>query len=359
DGIVWVTSGLSETLSAPLTEDALDRVSRAVSSCCERLGWSLPLYVWSLQESPDERGRITQPVGCLLPAECSSDKLKAQLQAMLPGLVAQGIQQICCAPRYYFLLSLAERFRRNIDAVVEPLSVLLRPYRQLLLAGIVFSPATVGGERSVRHRWRMDNRWEALPETVQQLPVRLQPSRTGHHWRRSLAVMAAILMMAQGTGMVVSFLANRSLVAEVQEQIRPAQNQQLSPAERLQALLNLQKSLARLQYREEHGAPWYLRAGMNQNADLLAVVMPLYAQNAHLLLRDAAAAHLEQQLRTFIRLPPDSPQRGKMAKAAYDQLRLYLMLAQPQHMEPARFSRTLMREWPQRDGVSAVFWQAN
>lgn len=157
----------------------------------------------------------------------------------------------------------------------EPLSVLLRPYRQLLLAGIVFSPATVGGERSVRHRWRMDNRWEALPETVQQLPVRLQPSRTGHNWRRSLAVMAAILMMAQGTGMVVSFLANRSLVAEVQEQIRPAQNQQLSPAERLQALLNLQKSLARLQYREEHGAPWYLRAGMNQNADLLAVVMPL------------------------------------------------------------------------------------
>ncbi|EPV5779970.1 ImcF-related family protein, partial [Escherichia coli] len=270
-----------------------------------------------------------------------------------------GIQQICCAPRYYFLLSLAERFRRNIDAVVEPLSVLLRPYRQLLLAGIVFSPATVGGERSVRHRWRMDNRWEALPETVQQLPVRLQPSRTGHNWRRSLAVMAAILMMAQGTGMVVSFLANRSLVAEVQEQIRPAQNQQLSPAERLQALLNLQKSLARLQYREEHGAPWYLRAGMNQNADLLAVVMPLYAQNAHLLLRDAAAAHLEQQLRTFIRLPPDSPQRGKMAKAAYDQLRLYLMLTQPQHMEPAWFSRTLMREWPQRDGVSAVFWQAN
>src|SRR5699024_4392974 len=140
---------------------------------------------------------------------------------------------------------------------------------------------------------------------------------------------------------------------------RPVQNQQQSLAERLQALLNLQKSLARLQYREEHGVPWYLRAGMNQNTDLLAVVMPLYAQNAHLLLRDAAAAHLEQQLRTFIRLPPDSPQRGKMAKAAYDQLRLYLMLAQPQRMEAAWFSRTLMREWAQRDGVSAAFWQAS
>ncbi|MCZ6333786.1 IcmF, partial [Escherichia coli] len=82
-------------------------------------------------------------------------------------------------------------------------------------------------------------------------------------------------------------------------------------------------------------------------------------QNAHLLLRDAAAAHLEQQLRIFIRLPPDSPQRGKMAKAACDQLRLYLRLAQPQNMESAWFSRTLMREWPQRDGVSAAFGQAN
>ncbi|MCZ6319182.1 hypothetical protein O5182_25215, partial [Escherichia coli] len=65
--------------------------------------------------------------------------------------------------------------------------------------------------------------------------------------------MAVILMMAQGTGMVVSFLANRSLVAEVQEQIRPVQNQQQPLTERLQALLNLQKSLARLQYREEQG----------------------------------------------------------------------------------------------------------
>ncbi|HEL8024421.1 TPA: type VI secretion protein VasK [Escherichia coli] len=360
DGIVWVTSGLSETSSTPLTEDDLDRISRAVSLCCEHLGWRLPLYVWSLQQqSPDERGRITQPVGCLLPAGCSPDKLRAQLQAMLPGLVAQGIQQICCAPQYYFLLSLAERFRRNIDAVAEPLSALLRPYRQLLLAGIVFSPATVGGERSVRHRQEMDNRWQVLPETVQQLPARLQPSRTGHNWRRSLTVMAAILMMLQGTGMVVSFLANRSLVSEVQEQIRPVQDRHQPLTERLQALLNLQKSMARLQYREEHGAPWYLRAGMNQNADLLTAVTPFYAQNARLLLRDAAAAHLEQQLGEFIRLPPESPQRERMAKSAYDQLRLYLMLAQPQHMEPAWFSRTLIREWPQRDGVSAGFWQAN
>ncbi|WP_334617280.1 ImcF-related family protein, partial [Escherichia coli] len=48
-----------------------------------------------------------------------------------------------------------------------------------------------------------------------------------------------------------------------------------------------------------------------------------------------------------------------MPKAAYDQLRLYLMLAHPQHMEPACLSRTLMREWSQRDRVSAGFWQAN
>lgn len=367
DGLVWVTSafdqlsspGLKPPLPVP-PDSTMDSLSHVISARMDTLGWKLPLYVWSLHlRAGKPEGRVVQAAGCLLPDRCTAEGLTEQLTALTPALISQGLQQTCDDVKHNFLLSLAEQLIREPDSVVAPLSVMLNPYRPQPLAGVVFSQPSAGAERGVPHHWGMDKRWEALPETVQQLPVRLRPSRTGHHWRRSLTVMAVILMMAQGTGMVVSFLANWSLVAEVQEQIRPVQNQQQSLTERLQALLNLQKSLARLQYREEHGVPWYLRAGMNQNADLLAVVMPLYAQNAHLLLRDAAAAHLEQQLRTFIRLPPDSPQRGKMAKAAYDQLRLYLMLAQPQHMEPAWFSRTLMREWPQRDGVSAGFWQAN
>ncbi|MDP1276681.1 ImcF-related family protein, partial [Klebsiella pneumoniae] len=88
-------------------------------------------------------------------------------------------------------------------------------------------------------------------------------------------------------------------------------------------LSELQKTLARLEYRSQHGAPWYLRAGLSQNDDLLAALLPRYGESALPLLRDATARHLEGQLNAFVQLPPDSPLREKRAKTAYDQLKLY------------------------------------
>ncbi|TNL06667.1 type VI secretion protein VasK [Kosakonia cowanii] len=359
DGVVLVTRGFSEKAPVPLTGDVLDALSQGIGARYACLGWRLPLYVWSLQQGAEDGERVTQSVGCLLPAGCTPEGLTGQLQALVPGLVAQGIQQICGSPRHHFLLSLADRFTRESAVVSGPLSVLLSPYRPLPLAGVIFSPATVAGARSVKHHWAMDNRWQVLTDSVLTLPAGLRPSRPGFSWRMALSVACAALMVMWGAGMTVSFLANRSLVAEGQEQVHRTGDSHLPPSGQLQALADLQKTLARLQYREAHGTPWYLRAGLSQNAALLAAITPRYAQGALPLLRDAAAAHLEQQLEGFVQLPPDSPQRSRMARVAYDQLRLYLMLAQPQRMEPAWFSRTLMREWPQRDGIAQGFWQAN
>ncbi|HCM9559929.1 TPA: type VI secretion protein VasK [Enterobacter cloacae subsp. cloacae] len=358
DSMVLVTSALGAASSASLTGDALDTLSRGISARYTCLGWRLPLYVWSLQQAGDDAARVTQPVGCLLPARCQPDKLADQLQALVPGLVARGIQQVCGAPQHHFLLMLADRLSNDITSVLGPLSALLNPYRPLPLAGVVFSPATTGGERTVKHHWGRDNRWDAIVETVQALPAGLRPHRPGFSWRSTLAVTVSALMLLWGAGMVVAFLGNRSLISNAQQQARQTLDTRQPEAGRLQALSELQKTISRLQYREVHGAPWYLHAGMNQNAALLAAVLPRYAQGALPLLRDAAAGHLQQQLEGFIQLPPDSPQRSRMAKAAYDQLKLYLMLAYPQRMEPAWFSRTLMRDWPQREGVAQGIWQA-
>jgi type VI secretion system protein ImpL len=46
-----------------------------------------------------------------------------------------------------------------------------------------------------------------------------------------------------------------------------------------------------------------------------------------------------------------------MAKNTYDQLKLYLMLARPEHMDAAWFSSALLRDWPKRDGVKDGVWQ--
>ncbi|MDU7297154.1 MAG: ImcF-related family protein [Klebsiella pneumoniae] len=270
DGMVWVTSGFDGVLTTMnrtkprLTPDEMDSVSHSLKLRYEALGWKLPLYVWSLYEGGNEKnGRITQPVGCLLPAGCT------------PQIVAE------------------------------------RPRKQEV------------------------------------------------NWMRGMSVAAAALMLLWAASMTVSFIANRHLVAIAQEQVRLASAEKQPLAVRLHALSALQKTLSQLEYRSQHGAPWYLRAGLSQNDDLLAALFPHYGERAQPLLRDAAAHHLEEQLTAFVQLPPDSPLREKMTKTAYGQLKQYLMLTRPEKMDAAWFATTLMQDWSQRSGIADAVWQGS
>ncbi len=123
--------------------------------------------------------------------------------------------------------------------------------------------------------------------------------------------------------------------------------------------LRVTENAFQLEYRSQHGAPWYLRAGLSQNDDLLAALFPRYGERAQPLLRDAAAHHLEEQLTAFVQLPPDSPLREKMTKTAYGQLKQYLMLTRPEKMDAAWFATTLMQDWSQRSGIADAVWQGS
>ncbi|VAF67976.1 ImcF domain-containing protein [Enterobacter hormaechei] len=227
------------------------------------------------------------------------------------------------------------------------------------MAGVVFSPATDGGVRSVAHHWGKDNRWDAIPASAQALPAGLRPRKPGISWTQMAGVSVAALMVLWVVSMAVSFVANRHLVATAQEQVQQSVAEKQPLSTRLHALSELQKTLARLQYRGQHGVPWYARGGLSQNDALLAALFPRYGESALPLLRDAAAEHLAKQLHAFVQLPPDSPLRERMAKPVYDRLRLYLMLSRPEKMDAAWFSATLMREWPRRAGVANGLWQGS
>ncbi|SMB31018.1 conserved exported hypothetical protein [Serratia proteamaculans] len=365
DGMVWVTSAFDH-LSAPglpqqqfvPSDSEMDTLSHAISARNDALGWQLPLYVWSLHPragKPEER--TTQATGCLLPAGCTPAILTAQLTALSPALISQGIAQISEEPQHNFLLMLANQLIHEPLSVAGPLSVLLNPYRPLPLAGVVFSQVSAGAERRVQHHWGRDKRWDVLPDSVRELPTGLRPRQPGIRWWRVIACALALLMALWGIWMVVSFTNNRNLIVSAQTQATLASEQKQPLAERLLALSALQKTLARLQYRSEQGVPWYDRAGLSRNDELLTVLWPRYRDSAQPLLRDAAADHLTAQLNAFVSLPPDSPLREKMAKATYDQLKLYLLLSRPEHMDAAWFSRTLLHDWPKREGVNDGIWQ--
>ena len=325
DGVVWVTSafdrlaGSDTELAAPLTPESMDALAHALKGRYDALGWKLPLYVWSLHPRAGEQlGRITQPVGCQLSAASKPEALARQLSDLIPALTAQGVQQICDKPQQSFLLALADQLTREPETLTGPLSVLLNPYRPLPLAGVVFSPATVGGVRSVAHHWGKDNRWDAILASAQALPAGLRPRKHGVSWTQMVGVSVTALMALWVISMAVSFVANRSLVTMAQEQVQQSVAEKQPLSARLHALSELQKTLARLQYRAQHGVPWYAHGGLSQNDALLAALFPRYGESALPLLRDAAAEHLAKQLQAFVQLPPDSPLRERMAKPVYD-----------------------------------------
>lgn len=365
DGLVWVTSafdqlsapGLEQPLPVP-SESTMDSLSHAISARMETLGWKLPLYVWSLHpRAGNPEGRITQATGCLLPAGCRTEGLAEQLSALTPDLTSQGLQQTCGEVKHNFLLTLADQLIREPQSVTAPLSVMLNPYRPLPLAGVVFSQPSAGAERAVPHHWGMDKRWDILPDSVRTLPAGLRPRKPGIPWRKVFASVAALAMVGWAVWMSIAYVTNRSQIdgANAQAALAARQNQPLE--QRLHALSELQKTLARLQYRSEHGVPWYEQAGLSQNDALLAALWPRYLDSALPLLRDAAAEHLQKQVSAFNALPPDSPRREQMAKTTYDQLKLYLMMTRPEHMDAAWFSSALLHDWPKRDGVKDGVWQ--
>lgn len=365
DGVVWVTSALAQRTAlgqkeskTTLSTDMMDSVAQAFASRYELLGWRLPLYVWSLH-ADDGADRITQSVGCLLPVGCKPDELSTQLAGLLPSLIEQGTQQISRNTQHPFLLQLADQLARQPDSVAGPLATLLNPYRPSPLAGVIFSPASVDAKRSVKHHWGKDNRWDVLIDSLPLLPAGLAAKKLGFAWRKTLAMAMAGIMVLWGAGMVMSFLVNRDTINASESQVKRAANVQQPLPARLQAQLDLQHTLGRLQYRQQQGAPWYSRFGLSQNDALLAALWPHYWTSATPLLRDAAARHLEKQLITMAQLPPDSPLRDTLVKPAYEQLKLYLMLARPEKMDAPWFGSALLHDWQQRSGVPDSLWQGS
>ncbi|MDF7631953.1 ImcF-related family protein [Erwiniaceae bacterium L1_55_4] len=362
DAIIWVTSAadqLTDIAGFPIAAQpsgaAMDATAHALSALCNTLGWRLPLFVWSLHtRAGKQSGRITQAVGF---QTSTTNKHDALLAALAADLIAQGTQQVAGSPQHHFLLSLADQLARVPESITALLFPLQKVHGSLPLAGMVFSPQSEDTAGTIPHHWRRDNRWDALPASSNELPAHLRPLRSGLHWSRISAAAACALVVLWGAGMLVSFAASRSVISDAVTVAENASDSSQSLKQRLAALGVFQNTIGQLQYRQEHGMPWYSRLGLSQNEELLSALWPRYREAALPLLRDAAALQLTDALKAYAALAPDSPLRETQSKQAYTQLRLYLMLTRPERMDAGWFSQTLMQNWTQRQGLDNAYWQ--
>nr|WP_257604512.1 ImcF-related family protein [Pseudomonas fluorescens] len=337
DSVIWA-------LSRAQSQDAvwMSKGLHCLNGVAQRMHWRLPLHLWEVCDSHWPRpARETQPVGCYLAPHFTPPQFEQQLTALIQPLRQQGLEQMRSDISHDFLLRLSSdlqdagitRWRQALSALFGKPGVMLRG---LWFSQPVPRPANAEGD----HHWPRDPAWQGLLDDKPGKPRRLGWSTT----RVSYAVVLGLVAIC-GAGMLLSFASNRAQVAQVQTSL-DAVRQSSNAGEQLDALREMVHALSRLAYRADHGAPWYQRFGLNQNAALRDVLWPEYIAANNALLRDPAAARLEKALKALVGLPAGSPGRARRAADAYNLLKAYLMLARPENADTDFLVKTLGADEP-------------
>ncbi|KAB0507957.1 ImcF-related family protein [Pseudomonas moorei] len=351
DAVIWALDSQQSTDAR-----AMDAGVRHLRDLARQLRWQLPLHLWQVCDSRWEQDkRPTQAVGCLLPSGVTPLAVERQLENLLQPLRDSGWAQIQGTMSHDFLLRLSRDLQvEGISRWQQALTPLFRVFdRGVPLRGLWFSLPVPGGkatEENTDHLWHATPPWEGVLAD-KTLPHR----RLGWGVTRVGYSLALGLVLIWGAGLLLSFASNRVHIAQVQTLLVSLKQSQ-SADEQWLAFNELTRELGRLDYRSEHGSPWYQRFGLNKNPELLQMLWPTYVEANQRLLRDPAVASLQQQLTALIKLPADSPERTRRAGAAYDQLKAYLMLAQPEKVDAAFLVKVLGPLEPSDAGVSPGLW---
>lgn len=332
DGVVWaLNKDQSNNVSA------MNDSVRRLQSLAKTLRCQLLLHVWQVCDSMwPQHAREIGAVGCMLPVPLSPVRLADHLGMLAQPLREQGLSQLQKDSDHDFLLRLSRDVAtEGVSGWCAALSALFRR-RDVWLRGVWFSlPLPLQNNRRVDHHWPEDPAWSGILDDRS-----TQARRLGWHPARVAYVSALGLAFTWGIGSLLSYASNRAEVNQIAAAYSPLQ-QPVAGTDTKHALGELVRELSRLDYRSEHGAPWYQRFGLNRSHELREAVWPLYTQANNQLLRDPAVSELEKRLKALVNLSPASPQRAKRAQQTYNYLKAYLMLARPEKADAALLVKTL------------------
>ncbi|EAW6215778.1 protein ImpG/VasA, partial [Salmonella enterica] len=240
-----------------------DLIVRQLNERYKKLGWRVPLYLWEVQKSAwSQEGRETQPVGCLLAPHTTPPELVETLKSLPDTLIEPGVQQGLGNHTHDFLLRLGWQLRNGMAERFHALAVslLTGPYA-VPLRGVMFSPAVYPKDGTDRQRWLPDNSWNAILNDLPSLRIQ----RAGMAWERTLYQAVLVALGLTCAGVLFSWNTNRQEITDAQQLAVTARDEHQNADKRLAALGELQREMARLQYRSQHGVPWYSRFGQSQN----------------------------------------------------------------------------------------------
>ncbi|QCP53175.1 type VI secretion protein VasK [Trinickia violacea] len=194
--------------------------------------------------------------------------------------------------------------------------------------------------------------WKQIAGAVQQHHGR----RVGFYWPNVLAAGLTVAAIAWTVMLMVSGLGNRALVEEAEATAAAALAATPGTPQALRTQLALQRQIDTLEYRRQHGVPWYLRAGLSRNDDLLDALWQPYRTVALRNLRQPVVQALEGQLAQLSQVRADEQQSHDAQQLAYNRLKAYLMLATPARTDAPFLKTQLLDVWPAPAGMRAGEW---
>ena len=350
-------------------DEAGTELPRALSMLATALGWAAPvtfLHPVEVHGSPSEH---FDAVGTFMPndsrrqAQVAAARLPELLDEVEQRTADAGIHLCTRNNRVIWLMEVSKYVGDHCKRIAEGLQGLAASnWLRAPLAGVMFAPVFPGSSVAAAPVVDGDcapSQPAALLPVWREIAAGSPPyrgRRAGFYWPNALAACVLAAVVVWTVALIVSGLGNHALIRESEATAAAALAETPGTPQAMRTQLALQQQIAMLEYRQQHGAPWFLRAGLSRNDDLLDALWQPYKTVAIRNLRQPVVQALEGQLAQFSQVRTDEQQSHDAQQLAYSRLKAYLMLATPAHTDAPFLKAQLLDVWPAPVGMRAGEW---
>jgi type VI secretion system protein ImpL len=366
--------------------------ARTLAGIASDLGWAAPVTFLHAVKATGKQPEQFNAVGAFVQGSArQAARHAAGLKDLLTTLeqqTADGGVRLCREPDWItWLAQISAYIGEQRERIVTGWEALIASrWLHAPLAGVMFVPLfeTAGvvpipaaEGTAVRHS-SSDGKWSAVDAAAEArsvIALRVQPAslmptwqeigrgarlhhgrRVGFYWPNAIATFVTVAAIGWCVAMTISFIGNRHLLKAAQAGAVSALASAPGTAAAMRSQLALQQQIELFEYRQQHGTPWYLHAGLNRNDDILDELWQPYQTVASRNLQQPAAQTLQAQLTKLSQVRADALQTHDEQRRGYNALKAYLMLVQPGRTDPTFLAGQIVTTWAAPAAMSTGDW---
>jgi type VI secretion system protein ImpL len=353
-------------------DQSVAEVPRVLAALSNDLGWAAPVTLLHPVPAKGDLPETFKPIGAFAAVMRShigqASTLHNQLAAIEKHTADEGVRLFAAPKRVLYLAQISAYIGEQRDRIVAGFEALTTSHWQRSpLAGVVFAPvfpapatAPVPAPLPTKANGHAQAAAELRlgPVVLPQQPASLLPTwraiashrgigrRIGFYWPNVLAMLVMAAAIAWCVWLTVSFVGNQQLLRDARTTSDRAVAARPQTAEALRTQFALQQLMEKLEYRQQHGAPWYLRGGLSRNNDVLASLWQPYRSAATRNLQAPVVQAIGDLLKAAGEARADALQSQDTRGSTYNALKTYLMLGDPARADAAFLRRMLFGLWP-------------